>query len=98
MINKYSILNGAKCFSSNGLQNYLVFQLFISHFKTKNDKVGTADKSLKQNSVSFLHKNKANLYITYKLGTWPKDINTNFTLGNSLFGAVKLTKNNDPDK
>ena len=25
MINKYSILNGAKCFSSDGLQNYLVF-------------------------------------------------------------------------
>ena len=38
MMNKYGILNGAKYFSSNGLQNYLVFQLFISHFLTKNGK------------------------------------------------------------
>ena len=27
LINKYSILNGAKCFSLNGLQNYLINQL-----------------------------------------------------------------------
>ena len=30
MINKYSILNGAKYFSLNELQNYLVFQIFMS--------------------------------------------------------------------
>ena len=39
MINKYSILNGAKYFSLNELQNYLVFQIFISHISTKNDKI-----------------------------------------------------------
>ena len=38
MINKFSVLNGAKYFLSNGIQNYLVLQLFISHFSTKNDK------------------------------------------------------------
>ena len=38
MINRYSIFNGAKYFSLNGLQNDLVFQLFISHFSTKNVK------------------------------------------------------------
>ena len=27
-----------------------------------------------------------------------RDLNTNFTLGNCLFGAVKLTNNVDPDK
>ena len=39
MINNYSIFNGEKYFFSNGLQNYLVFQLFISHFLTKNVKI-----------------------------------------------------------
>ena len=43
--------------------------------------------------MSFLHKNAVNLYIGYKLGTRSRDLNTDFTLHNSLFGAVKLTKN-----
>ena len=42
---------------------------------------------LTQKSVSFLHKN-----------TLSKDLDKDFTLGNCLFGAVKLTKNTDPDK
>ena len=53
---------------------------------------------LKQNIVSFLHKDIVNLYATYKLGAWSEDLNTDFTLGNWLYGAVKLTKNTDPDK
>ena len=53
---------------------------------------------LKQDSVSFLHKKVANLYISCELDTWSEDLNTNFTLGNCLFEAVKLTKNADPDK
>ena len=54
---------------------------------------------LKQDSVSFLQKKKVvNLYISYELDTSSKDLNTDFTLGNCLFGAVKLTKNADPDK
>ena len=40
---------------------------------------------LKQKSVSFLHKNIVNFYISYKLDTWSKDLNTDFTLGNCLF-------------
>ena len=39
-----------------------------------------------------------NLYISYLLNEWSKDLNTDFTLGNCLFGAVKITKNTDPDK
>ena len=34
---------------------------------------------LKQNSASFLHKKKVNLYIPYKLDEWSKDLNTDFT-------------------
>ena len=48
--------------------------------------------------VSFLHKNVVHLYISYKLDTWSRDLNTDFTLGNCLFRVAKLTKNADPDK
>ena len=53
---------------------------------------------LKQDSVTFLQKNRVNVYITYKLDTWSKDLITDFTPGNCLFRAVKLTKNSDPKK
>ena len=53
---------------------------------------------LKQKSVSFLHKKVVNLYISYTLDRQSKDLDTDFTPGNCLFGAVKLTKNADPDK
>ena len=35
---------------------------------------------------------------SYTPDTWSKDLNTDFTLGNCLFEAMKLTKNADPDK
>ena len=53
---------------------------------------------LRQDSISFIHRNVVSLYISYKLDTWLRDLNTDFMLGNSFFGAVKLTKNADPDK
>ena len=36
--------------------------------------------------------------ITYGIKSWPYRVSNNFTLRNSLFGVVKLTKNVDPDK
>ena len=39
-----------------------------------------------------------NLYICYTLDRWSRDLDTDFTLGNCLFGSVKLTKNSDLDK
>ena len=53
---------------------------------------------LKQESVSFPHKKVVNLYIPYALDKRSKYLDTDFTLGNCLFGAVKLTRNADPDK
>ena len=53
---------------------------------------------LKQDTLSFIHENIVNLYISYKLDIWSRDLNTAFTLANCLFGTVKLTKNNYPDK
>ena len=37
-------------------------------------------------------------FIAYELDARSKDLNTTFTLGDCLFGAVNLTKNADPDK
>ena len=47
---------------------------------------------------SFVHKKVINLYISYTLSPQLRNLNTYFTLGNYLFGSVKLTKNADLDK
>ena len=65
----------------------------IGNYRFK--KVESKGICLKQGSVSFLHKNVVNLYTSYELDTWSRNLNTEFTLGNCLFGAVKLTKNSD---
>ena len=46
----------------------------------------------------FILKNVINLYISYILGLQFKNLNTDFTLVNCLFGSVKLTKSADLDK
>ena len=141
MINKYSILNGAKYFSSNGPQNYLIFTsirkiIFISNESDNTDLWGSIKstgisqeiikkphtsnvdfspkiiREYKLNSrmefkgiylrnlqeIYFLHKKVENLYISHKLDTWSKDLNTDFAQGNCLFGAVSLNKNADTCK
>ena len=54
---------------------------------------------LVKNNIS-IPKKVINLYISCTLGpsTSKKSLNTDFTLGNCLFGSVKLTKNADLDK
>ena len=49
-----------------------------------------------QENTTNTHKKVVNIYIVYELNSYPRS--TKFTSGNSLFGAVKLTKNADPDK
>ena len=49
-----------------------------------------------KNNIS-IPKKVINLYISYTLGPQLKNLNTDFTLGNCLFGSVKLTKNADLD-
>ena len=39
-----------------------------------------------------------NIYIVYETNLWKHIHRANFTLINSLFGAVKLTKNDNFDK
>ena len=47
---------------------------------------------LMKNNIS-IPKKVTNLYTSYTLGSQLRHLNTNFTLGNCLFGFVKLTKN-----
>ena len=39
-----------------------------------------------------------NLFIVCEVDTWSQDLNADFTLKDYLFGAVKSTKNANPDK
>ena len=50
------------------------------------------------NNNIYIPKKVINLYISYILNPWLRNLNTAFTLNNCLFGSVKLTKNADPDK
>ena len=43
-------------------------------------------------------KKVVNIYISYILNRWLRNLNTDFTLKNSLFRSAELTKNADPDK
>ena len=49
------------------------------------------------NNISILKK-VINLYISYVLNPWLRNLKTDFTLKNCLFGSVKLIKNSGPDK
>ena len=49
------------------------------------------------NNISIIKK-VVNLYISYVLNPWLRNLNTDFTLQNSLFRSLKLTKNANPDK
>ena len=50
-----------------------------------------------KNNIS-IPKKVINLFISYTLGRQIRNLNTDFTLVNCLFGSVKLTKNADLDK
>ena len=58
-------------------------QIFYNYGKGK---VNFKGMCLKLDSVSFIHRNVINLYISYKLNTWSIDLNTDFTLSNCLYG------------
>ena len=44
------------------------------------------------------HESILSLYIVYETKSCSNDLGADFLLGNALFGAVKSTKNADPDK
>ena len=52
---------------------------------------------LHQKTVTYSHKKVVNIYVVYEITNFP-NIDSYPTLGNALFGAVKLTENTDIDK
>ena len=52
---------------------------------------------LKQTKVAYNHRRIVNIYVTYKLQKRSND-NPDVALENSLFGAIKITKNFDVSK
>ena len=53
--------------------------------------------SLINNNIS-ISKKVIDLYIFYTLSSWLRNLITDFTWSNCLFGSVKLTNNADPEK
>ena len=53
---------------------------------------------LKQDKVTFTPKAALNFYIIYEVNLWPLNLDSKFAYLNSLFSAVKFTKNADLDK
>ena len=52
---------------------------------------------LKQDKATFTPNIVVNLYIVYELNILSQDLNTKFTLKDSLFGSGKITKNISKD-
>ena len=48
---------------------------------------------LKQIKETYTPANAIIFFIVSELGTWPRDLNSDFTSKDCLFGGVKLTKN-----
>ena len=53
---------------------------------------------LKQDKITFTPRNVVHLFIVYESDVWQRNLNTVSTLKDCVFGFVKLTKNNYPDK
>ena len=125
LINKFSILNGAKYFSPGIFQNYLVFipaKKYIKYFSGttwidswKSNKMpeGNIEKITKShnnfaptfadhhflpeinyngnclmNNI-YIPKKAINIYVSYTLAPWLRNLSTDFPLRNCLFLSVK---------
>ena len=55
--------------------------------RVKSDKI-----CLMQDKVTFTQKKRVNIHIVYEINLCPVNVGKDFTLGNSFFGSIKLTK------
>ena len=53
---------------------------------------------LKQKNTTYTPPSKITFFIVYELGTWSRDLHSDFTLKDCWFGGVKLAKNSDLNK
>ena len=71
----------------------------INYIDTAKIRVKLDESCFKQDKVSFTNKQVRSIYIFYEINLSPFNVGKDFASGNYLFGAVKLTKNdNDFDK
>ena len=69
--------------------------IWMNNYRTRLRFTGTC---LRQELASFTPSNIVHLFIVYELGKWLQNLNVKFSLKDYLFGAVKLTKNSNPNK
>ena len=69
--------------------------IFVGHHLLSD--INFSGHCLINNNISICKK-VINLYFSYMVSPCLKNLNTDFTLKNCLFGSVKLTKNADLDK
>ena len=60
----------------------------LTYIHNSNISVKFEENCLKQNKVSFTHENVVNVFIVYQLDIWSRDLNSEFTLKDCLFGFV----------
>ena len=65
---------------------------------TNRTRVKFDESCLKQDTITFTHGKAVNIYTFYEMNLWNYIDGSDPTIGNSLFGAVKLVKNSDIDK
>ena len=70
----------------------------IKWYKNTNFYLIFEGSCLKQKDATFTPHNVINFFIVCKFDAWSRDLNSDFTLKDCLFGVVKLAKNDDCDK
>ena len=86
-----------KCFENVSKSDSLFAQTFVNHYPLPHINCN-GHYLINNNNNIYIPKKVINLYISYILDSLLRNLNTDFTLHNCLFGSVKLTKNSDPDK
>ena len=69
----------------------------INYVDNANAKLKFDKSCLKQEKLIFTHRTITKVYIVYEINLWPRNLDSMFTLRNSLLGGVELTKNDNFD-
>ena len=69
----------------------------INYVDNANAKLKFDKSCLKQEKLIFTHRTIPKVYIVYEINLWPRNLDSMFTLRNSLLGGVELTKNDNFD-
>ena len=74
----------------------IVFFPSIKCYEDSNFCLSFKGSCLKQKNSTFTPPNRMTFFIVYKLDTWSRHLNFDFTLKDCLFGGIKLAKNAEP--